>query len=107
MFTTAPVPASRKALEKAGLSINDMDVIEVNEAFAGQVIYYLREMKLKVDRINVNGGAVALGHPIAATGNIILTKLLYELARKNGKYGLATMCIGGGQGISIIVDREI
>jgi len=107
MFTTAPVPSTKIALEKAGLTIDDMDLIELNEAFACQSIYYTREIKPNLDRLNVNGGAIALGHPIAATGNVILTKLLYELKRRGGKYGLATMCIGGGLGISIIVDGEI
>ena len=109
LFGIAPVGASKKALEKANLKINDIDLIEINEAFASQSIYFLREMNLGVnnEKVNVNGGAIALGHPIAATGNIILTKLLYALKEKKKKYGLATMCIGGGQGIAIIVDAEV
>ena len=104
-----PVYATRKALEKIGLSLKDMDIIELNEAFAAQVLAVFEEMpefKENEDRINPNGGAIALGHPISATGGIIMTKLLYEMKRENLKYGLATMCIGGGQGIAVVVERE-
>lgn len=99
-----PVPATQKALAGAGLTIEDLQLIELNEAFACMCIYFLQELKPQLDIINVNGGAISLGHPIAATGSIILTKLLYELRRRKGRYGLATMCIGGGQGIAIIVE---
>lgn len=104
---TGPVPATRKALGKAGLTIDDMDIIELNEAFACMCVYFIREMKADINKINVNGGAISLGHPIAASGMVILTKLLYELKRRNGRYGLATMCAGGGLGIAIIVDSKI
>ncbi|HEY9038160.1 MAG TPA: beta-ketothiolase BktB [Roseovarius sp.] len=100
-----PVPATKQALERAGLSVGDLDVIESNEAFAAQACAVSQELGFDPARVNPNGGAVALGHPIGASGAIILTKLLYELKRTGGRYGLATMCIGGGQGISMIVER--
>lgn len=100
-----PVPATRQALERAGLTTKDLDVIESNEAFAAQACAVSQELNFDPDRVNPNGGAVALGHPIGASGAIILTKLLYELRRVKGRYGLATMCIGGGQGIAVIVER--
>ena len=99
-----PVPASKMALEKAGLKISDLDVIESNEAFAAQACAVSKALELPRDIVNPNGGAIALGHPVGATGAIILTKLVHELIRINGRYGMATMCIGGGQGISVIVD---
>ena len=102
-----PVPATQNALSKINLDINDIDLIEVNEAFACVGIHFIREFEPDLDRVNVNGGAIALGHPIAATGTVIVTKLLYELRRRNGRHGLATMCAGGGQGIALIVDRQI
>jgi acetyl-CoA acetyltransferase family protein len=98
-----PVPASRQALEKAGLALDDMDLIEVNEAFAAQYLAVERELGLDRSRVNVNGGAIALGHPLGATGTRLVLTLLYELQRRRGKYGLATACIGGGQGIAMIV----
>ncbi|MGX1099431.1 beta-ketothiolase BktB [Amorphus sp. MBR-141] len=101
-----PIPAVRASLDRAGLSIGDMDVIESNEAFAVQACAVARDLGFPHDRTNPNGGAIALGHPIGATGAIILVKLLYELRRVGGRYGLATMCIGGGQGIAVIVERE-
>ncbi len=100
-----PVPATRQALERAGLKITDLDVIESNEAFAAQACAVSRELGFDPAKVNPNGGAVALGHPIGASGAIILVKLLYELQRTGGRYGLATMCIGGGQGIAVIVER--
>jgi len=100
-----PVPATRQALERAGLSASDLDVVESNEAFASQACAVSQELGLSSDVVNPNGGAVALGHPVGASGAIILVKLLYELKRVGGRYGLATMCIGGGQGISVIVER--
>jgi acetyl-CoA C-acetyltransferase len=102
-----PVPSTKKALSKINLSIDDLDLIEINEAFACVGIHFLREFKPDLNRVNVNGGAIALGHPIAATGTVIITKLLYELKRRKGRYGLATMCAGGGQGIALVVDRQI
>ncbi|MBX6321054.1 MAG: beta-ketothiolase BktB [Rhodospirillaceae bacterium] len=101
-----PVPAVRGALAKAGLSVARMDVIESNEAFAAQACAVARELGFPDDRTNPNGGAIALGHPVGATGAIIMVKLLHELERGGGRYGLATMCIGGGQGIAAIVERE-
>ena len=99
-----PVPASRTALEAAGLTLDDMDAIEVNEAFAPQVLAVERELGLDRSRLNRNGGAIALGHPLGATGTRLLLTLLLELRRSGGRFGLATACIGGGQGISMIVE---
>ncbi len=101
-----PVPATKKVLEKAGLSLADMDVIELNEAFAAQVIACDRELEMDREKLNVNGGAIAHGHPLGATGAILVTKAVYELQRTGGKYGLITACIGGGQGIATIIERE-
>ncbi len=101
-----PVPAVRAALARAGLSVSQMDVIESNEAFAAQACAVARALGFPDDRTNPNGGAIALGHPVGATGAILMVKLLHELERINGRYGLATMCIGGGQGIAAIVERE-
>lgn len=100
-----PVPATRTALQKAGLSLNDMDLVEVNEAFAAQYLAVEKELGLDRNRTNVNGGAIALGHPLGATGTRLVLTLLHELQRRNGRYGLATACIGGGQGIAMIVER--
>jgi acetyl-CoA acetyltransferase family protein len=100
-----PVPATRAALAKAGLSLNDMDLVEVNEAFAAQYLAVEKELGLDRNRTNVNGGAIALGHPLGATGTRLVLTLLHELHRRNGRYGLATACIGGGQGIAMIVER--
>jgi acetyl-CoA acetyltransferase family protein len=100
-----PVPASRKALESAGLSLADMDLVEVNEAFAGQYLAVEKELGLDRERTNVNGGAIALGHPLAATGTRLLLTLTQELRRRKGRYGLATACIGGGQGIAMVIER--
>ena len=99
-----PVPATRLALEKAGLSLDDIDLIEVNEAFAAQYLAVERELGLDRDRVNVNGGAIALGHPLGASGTRLVLTLLHELGRRGKKYGLATACIGGGQGIAMIVE---
>ena len=100
-----PVPATRAALQKAGLSLNDIDLIEVNEAFAAQYLAVEKELGLDRSRTNVNGGAIALGHPLGATGTRLVLTLLHELHRRGGRYGLATACIGGGQGIAMIVER--
>ncbi|HET8781970.1 MAG TPA: acetyl-CoA C-acetyltransferase [Pyrinomonadaceae bacterium] len=100
-----PVPATRAALQRAGLSLNDMDLVEVNEAFAAQYLAVEKDLGLDRNRTNVNGGAIALGHPLGATGTRLVLTLLHELQRRGGRYGLATACIGGGQGIAMIVER--
>lgn len=101
-----PVPAVRKVLEKAGISLDDIDLIEINEAFAAQVLACNRELRMNIEKVNVNGGAIAHGHPLGATGAILMTKAVYELKRTGGKYALITACIGGGQGIAAIIERE-
>lgn len=100
-----PVPATKKALAKAGLSIDDIDLMEVNEAFAAQSLAVLKDLELNQEKVNVNGGAIALGHPVGASGARILVTLLYEMKRRDAKTGLATLCIGGGQGTALIVER--
>ena len=102
---TGPIPASRKALEKAGWTVADLDLVESNEAFAAQSLCVLRELGLDPDRVNVNGGAIAIGHPIGASGARILTTLLHEMKRRGAKRGLATLCIGGGMGVALCVER--
>ena len=99
-----PVPATKMALKKAGMDVSDLDLIESNEAFAAQACAVNKQLGLDPEKVNVNGGAIALGHPVGATGAIIMTKLIYELRQRKGKYGLATMCIGGGQGIAVIIE---
>ena len=99
-----PVPSSRLALEKAGLKIEDIDRWEINEAFAGQAVACIKDLGLDINKVNVNGGAVGLGHPLAATGTRLVLTLAHELRRCDGKYGVATACIGGGQGIAIILE---
>ncbi len=101
---SGPVPASRAALKKAGLKLDDMDLIEVNEAFAAQYLAVEKELGLDREKVNVNGGAIALGHPLGATGTRLVITLLHELRRRGKNYGLATACIGGGQGIAVIVE---
>jgi acetyl-CoA C-acetyltransferase len=100
-----PVPASRRALEKAGWSVSDLDLIEANEAFAAQALAVGKEMGWDPDKVNVNGGAIAIGHPIGASGARVLTTLIYEMAKRDAKKGLATLCIGGGMGIALCVER--
>ncbi len=100
-----PVPASRKALAKAGLTIDDMDLIEANEAFAAQSLAVAKDLGFDMSKVNVNGGAIALGHPVGASGGRILVTLLHEMAKQDATYGLATLCIGGGQGQALIVKR--
>jgi acetyl-CoA acetyltransferase family protein len=102
-----PVPASQIALQKAGMSLDYMDLIEVNEAFAAQYLAVEKELGLDREKVNVNGGAIALGHPLGATGTRLVLTLLYELRRRKKKYGLATACIGGGQGIAMVVESLI
>jgi acetyl-CoA C-acetyltransferase len=101
-----PVPAVRKALERAGRTVDDVDVIELNEAFAAQSLAVLKDLDLDPVKVNPNGGAIALGHPIAATGVILTTKILGEMERENHKLGLVTLCIGGGQGIAMLLERD-
>jgi acetyl-CoA C-acetyltransferase len=105
IMLTGPAPASRKALAKAGLTVDDIDLVEINEAFAAVVLRYVKDMGFDMDRVNVNGGAIAMGHPLGATGGMILGTLVDELERQNKRYGLATLCIGGGMGIATVVER--
>ena len=102
---TGPIPATKKALEKADVSIDDIGLIEANEAFSAQALCVVRGLEMNMDKVNVNGGAIAIGHPIGASGARILVTLLHEMKRREEKLGLATLCIGGGQGISMIVER--
>ena len=105
IMLTGPAPASRKALEKAGLSVEDLDLVEINEAFAAVVLRFVRDMDLDMEKVNVNGGAIAMGHPLGATGGMILGSLIDELERTEGRYGLATLCVGGGMGIATVIER--
>jgi 3-oxoadipyl-CoA thiolase len=100
-----PVPASRKALARAGITVDDLDLVELNEAFASQSLVCIDELGLDPDKVNVNGGSIAIGHPLGSTGARLMTVLLHELRRRNGRYGLVTMCIGVGQGIATVVER--
>ena len=100
-----PIPATRKVLQRAGLSIKDIDLVELNEAFASQSLQCMRELEVDEEKLNVNGGAIALGHPLGCSGARLVTTLLHELERRGGRYGLATMCIGVGQGIATIIER--
>ncbi|WP_327417432.1 acetyl-CoA C-acetyltransferase [Streptomyces sp. NBC_01233] len=105
IMLTGPAPATRKALAKAGLTIDDIDLIEINEAFAGVVLRFAKDMGVPLDKVNVNGGAIALGHPIGATGAMILGTIVDELERQDRRYGLVTLCVGGGMGIATVVER--
>ncbi len=105
IMLTGPAPSARKALDKAGLSVEDIDLFEVNEAFSSVVLKFLRDMDIPEDKVNVNGGAIALGHPLGATGCMILGTLLDELERRDLRRGLATLCVGGGMGIATIIER--
>ncbi len=100
-----PIPATQKVLDRAGMKIEDIDLIELNEAFAAQAIACIRELKLDPERVNIYGGAIALGHPLGGTGAKLLTTLVHALRRTNRRYGLASMCIGVGQGIAMIIER--
>ena len=100
-----PISASQKALKAAGLTSADMDLVEINEAFVSQSVYVMRELDLDPDKVNVNGGAIALGHPIGASGTRILVTLLYEMERRASRFGLAALCIGGGEGVAVVVER--
>jgi acetyl-CoA C-acetyltransferase len=105
LMLTGPIDASRRLFERTGLSIDDMDVVEINEAFASVVLAWERELHPDMDKVNPNGGAIALGHPLGATGAFLVTKALNELERSNGRYGLVTMCCGGGLGTGTILER--
>ena len=105
IMLTGPAPATRKALAKAGLSIDDIDLFEVNEAFASVVMKFMKDMGVSEDKVNVNGGSIAMGHPLGATGCAILGTLLDELEKRQLRYGLATLCVGGGMGIATIIER--
>ena len=104
-FGIGPVPAIRKVLKLAGLTLDQIDLVELNEAFAAQVIACLRELPIDPDRLNVNGGAIALGHPLGCTGAKLTTTILHEMRRRNARYGLVTMCVGGGMGAAGIFER--
>src|SRR3954454_7368148 len=104
IMLTGPAPASRKALEKAGITKDDLDLVKINEAFAAVVLRFVRDMELDLEKVNVNGGAIAMGHPLGATGGMILGTLIDELHRTGGRYGLATLCVGGGMGIATVVE---
>jgi len=104
-FGIGPVPAVRKALKLAGLTLESIDLVELNEAFAAQVLACLDELPIDPDRLNVNGGAIALGHPLGCTGAKLTTTLLYEMPRRKSRYGMVTMCVGGGMGVATIVER--
>src|SRR5579884_1318214 len=105
MMLTAPIPATRKVLDKAGLTLDQIDLIEINEAFASVVLAWQRETKADMNKVNVNGGAIAIGHPLGASGARLTTFLLNELERTNGRYGLQTMCEGGGMANAMILER--
>ena len=105
LMLDGPIPATRQALKRSGLSLDQMDVIEINEAFASVVLAWAKEIKPDLSRVNPNGGAIALGHPLGATGAILMTKLVHELQRTNGTYGLQTMCIGHGMATATIIER--
>ncbi|MEV0410782.1 acetyl-CoA C-acetyltransferase [Streptomyces sp. NPDC050448] len=105
IMLTGPAPATRKALAKAGLTIDDIDLIEMNEAFAGVVLRFVKDMGVSLDKVNVNGGAIALGHPLGATGAMLLGTVIDELERQDKRYGLVTLCVGGGMGVATVVER--
>jgi acetyl-CoA C-acetyltransferase len=100
-----PIPAVRKLLERTGLSVGDLDLVELNEAFASQSLAVVRELGLDEERVNVNGGAIALGHPLGMSGARLVVSLLHELRRREGRYGLATLCVGVGQGVAALFER--
>jgi acetyl-CoA C-acetyltransferase len=105
LMLNAPVPAARKVLDKAGLTLGDIDLFEVNEAFAVVTEKFIRDLDIDRDKINVNGGAIALGHPIGATGSMLIGTVLDELERRDGQFGLVTMCAGGGMAPAVVVER--
>ncbi|MCX5554432.1 acetyl-CoA C-acetyltransferase [Streptomyces sp. NBC_00038] len=105
IMLTGPAPASRKALDKAGLSIDDIDLVEINEAFAAVVLRFVKDMGLPLEKVNVNGGAIAMGHPLGATGAMLVGTVIDELERRDQRYGLITLCVGGGMGIATVIER--
>jgi acetyl-CoA acyltransferase len=105
LFGIGPVPAIRKVLKIAGLSLADMDIVEINEAFASQLLACLQELDVDPERLNPNGGAIALGHPLGCTGARMTTSVLYELRRRKARYGLVSMCVGGGMGAAAVFER--
>jgi len=106
LMGSGPIPASKEALKRAGWNVNDLDLIESNEAFAAQSLAVIKDLKLSKEKVNVNGGAIALGHPIGASGSRIVVTLLHEMDKRNSKKGLATLCIGGGMGIAMCLERN-
>jgi acetyl-CoA C-acetyltransferase len=102
---TGPIDATAKLMDRTGLSLTDMDVVEINEAFASVVLAWAKELGADMDKVNPNGGAIAIGHPLGGTGAILMTKALHELERTGGRYGLVTMCCGGGLGTGTIIER--
>ena len=107
LMGSGPIPASKKALQKAGWKISDLDLIESNEAFAAQSLAVIKELGIPEEKVNVNGGAIALGHPIGASGTRILVTLIHEMQKRKSKKGLATLCIGGGMGIAMCIERNV
>lgn len=105
IMVTGPVPASKKALDKAGWKVEDLDIMEANEAFAAQAIYVNQQMNWDINKVNMNGGAIALGHPIGASGARILVTLIHQMQKINAKKGLATLCIGGGMGVAMCIEK--
>src|SRR6185503_1594405 len=105
-FGVGPVPAIRKALKLAGLTLDQIDLVELNEAFAAQVLACLAELPIDPARLNVNGGAIALGHPLGCTGARLTTSLLHEMARRKARYGIVALCIGGGMGMAMVLERK-
>jgi len=106
LMGSGPIPASKKALEKANWKVSDLDLIESNEAFAAQTLAVIKELKIPEEKVNVNGGAIALGHPIGASGARVLVTLLHEMLKRDSKKGLATLCIGGGMGVAMCLERN-
>ena len=102
---TGPVPAAKKALQRASLGTEDIDLFEVNEAFAAVPLHFMKEMNVPHDRVNVNGGAIALGHPLGATGSMLISTLLDELEARGARFGLATLCVGAGMGVATVIER--
>jgi acetyl-CoA acetyltransferase len=105
MMLTAPIPATKKVLERAGMTIDQMDLIEINEAFASVILAWEKELRPDMEKVNVNGGAIALGHPLGCSGTRLLSTLLNELERTGGRFGLQTMCEGGGMANATIIER--